>query len=128
MISQKILSFFFFFFFSLKSEFSHSYFNHATENQMKMSFFSLKSEFSHSYFNYGTIFFFTLKSVFSYIDFNYVLVIICVKRLRLLPGVTTLFRDFYRRPILGASYHFLWRGIFHCWSEKTQGNILKAFI
>ena len=30
-----------------------------------------------------------------------------VKRLRLLPGVTTLFRDFYRRPILGASNHFL---------------------
>ena len=30
-----------------------------------------------------------------------------VKRLRLLPGVTTLSRDFYRRPILGASNHFL---------------------
>ena len=29
-----------------------------------------------------------------------------VKRLRLLPGVTTLSRDFYRRPILGASNHF----------------------
>ena len=72
MISQKISSFFF----SLKSEFSHSYFNYATENQMKiLSFFSLKSEFSHIYFNYATIFF-TLKSVFSYIDFNYVLVII----------------------------------------------------
>ena len=30
-----------------------------------------------------------------------------VKRLRLLPGVTTLSRDLYRRPILGASNHFL---------------------
>ena len=34
------------------------------------------------------------------------IIIIIVKRLRLLPGVTTLFRDFYRRPILGASNHF----------------------
>ena len=30
-----------------------------------------------------------------------------VKRFRLLPGVTTLSRDLYRRPILGASNHFL---------------------
>ena len=52
MISQKILSFFF----SLKNEFSYSYFNYATEYQMKiLSFFSLTSEFSHSYFNYVTI-------------------------------------------------------------------------
>ena len=33
-------------------------------------------------------------------------VIFGVRRLRLLPGVTTLSRDFYRRPILGASNHF----------------------
>ena len=61
MISQKILSFF-----SLKNEFSHSYFNYATENQMKiLSFFSLKSEFSHCYFNYATIFY-SEKCVFLY--------------------------------------------------------------
>ena len=35
-----------------------------------------------------------------------IIMIMTVKRLRLLPGVTTLFRDFYRRPILGASNHF----------------------
>ena len=36
----------------------------------------------------------------------FIVIIIIVKRLRPLPGVTTLFRDFYRRPILGASNHF----------------------
>ena len=58
---QKILPIF-----TLKSEFSHSYFIYATENQMKiLSFFSLKSEFSHSYFNYATIFY-SEKCVFLY--------------------------------------------------------------
>ena len=55
-----------------------------------------------------------------------------VKRRSLLPGVTTLSRDLDRKPILGASNHyylvFLTCGIFHCWSEETQENILKAFI
>ena len=57
-------------------------------------------------------------------------IVLCVKRRSLLPGVTTLSRDLERRPILGASNHyylvFLLCGIFHCWSEETQENILKA--
>ena len=57
-----------------------------------------------------------------------------VKRLELLPGMTTLFRD-RRRSILGTFYHFLallpfslaWSN-FNCWSEENTGKHLQAFI
>ena len=39
------------------------------------------------------------------------------------PGVTTLSRDFYRRPILGASNHFYSVESFIAGVRKTQGNI-----
>ena len=53
-----------------------------------------------------------------------------VKRLELLPGVITLFRE-RRRSILGTFYNFLallpfslaWSN-FNCWSEQNTGKHL----
>ena len=54
-----------------------------------------------------------------------------LRRLELLPGVTTLFRD-HGRPILGTLVTFqlfylflLSVEYFNCWSEETQVNIYR---
>ena len=81
------------------------------------------------WFSYFSFLCFSFLSVFTP-DQQSTALATTVKRRSLLPGVTTLSRDLERRPILGASNHyylvFLLCGIFHCWSEETQENILKA--
>ena len=61
------------------------------------------------------------------------MMMIIVKRLQLLPGVTTLFRDFAEGlslvPLITLAllpFSVAWNN-FNCWSEKNRGKHSKAF-